>query len=884
MSPRTWWRIAVAAGLVGPVGSARAQGAATAAAAPRREVQAVRVDGRLPIRVDGRLYDAAWERAAWVSDFTQREPAEGEAPSQRTEVAFLYDDEALYVGARMFSDSAGLIRALVTRRDQESTSEQLVVSLDTQHDRRTAYSFAVTAAGVRLDYYHPSDRESKRDYSFEPVWTAKTAVDAQSWTAELRIPFAQLRFNRCGALGERCSWGVNLTRRIPARNEDDYLVLVRRTETGWASRFAELVGIDGTRPSRRVEVVPYAASEATLLGQPDPRNPFVRRNELAGRAGADLKLGLGPSLTLDATINPDFAQVEADPAEVNLTEFESSFPERRPFFVEGSQLLKSGGIDYFYSRRIGQAPHGKAGGDYAERLASTTILGAAKVTGRLPSGLSVGVLGAVTARERARTFDETAGAFGATEVEPLTGFGVVRLQQEHRRSGSTVGVIATGVERDVAPGEPLGRLLSRRAYAGALDWDLRFRRGAYVFSGSAGGSAVAGDSLAMLRIQRAAAHYFQRPDARRVRLDSSRTSLYGHHLSGSFEKLSGRWLWSASGYGKSPGLEVNDAGKLSSADEWGLSGGVQFRQTKPGAYLHRWDVGADYAQGWNYDGVRQVNYASVFHNVTWKSFWSGGLSAGLSFPVLSDNLTRGGPLMGRPRQWDAGLYLSSSPGRKTRWKASTSYVGDEAGSQSGSLGVGLSVRPGTRWELSTDPEYSHGIGARQSYTSLTGGPATTYGVRYVFGFIEHSELSTRLRLNYALTPDLTLEAYSEPFASSGRYYRFGELPAAGSFRLRMYGTDGTTLALFGRDSTVVTDGASRFKLPYRDFNTLSFRSNVVLRWEWRPGSTTYLVWQQNRGAERASGALVRPRDLGDALTALGDNVLAVKISYWVPVR
>lgn len=909
MTHRMQWRIALAAGLLGVGGVVHAQGAATAAAIRLKQVRAVRIDSHLGVRIDGKLNDAAWERGVWVSEFTQREPVEGAAPSQRTEVAFLYNDEALYVGARMFSDSATEVRALVTRRDQESTSEQLVVSLDTHHDRRTAYSFAVTAAGVRLDYFHPSDRESKRDYFFEPVWTAKTAIDAHGWTAELRIPFSQLRFNRCeaprtpvvlasagaavaiagpdhsdGALAGHCLWGVNLTRRIPARNEEDYLVLVRRTETGWASRFAELVGIDNPRPSRRIEVVPYVASEVTLLGQPDLSNPFVRRNDFGGRTGADLKAGLGPSLTLDATINPDFAQVEADPAEVNLTEFETVFPERRPFFVEGSQLLSGGGITYFHPRRIGQAPHRRAPGDYAERPTSTTILGAGKVTGRLPSGLSVGILSAVTARESARTFDQTEGTFGAAEVEPLTAFGVVRLQQEHRRSGSTVGFIATAVERDVAPGEPLGQLLSRRAYAGALDWNLRFHQGAYVLSGTAGGSAVAGDSLAVLRIQRASAHYFQRPDARRVRIDPSRTSLYGHHLSGTFEKLSGRWLWNATAYGRAPGLEINDAGRLSSADEWGLSGGVQFRQTKPSAHFHRWDVGVDYDQQWNYDGVEQVNYVSASYNVTGKNFWSGGLSLGLNAAVLSDNLTRGGPLMGRPRRWDSGIYIGSSPGRKTRWKASASYVGDEAGGQSGSLGVGLSVRPGTQWELSADPYYSHGIGSRQYYTSLTGGPVATYGVRYVFAFIERSELSTRLRLNYALKPDLTLEVYGEPFASSGRYYQFGELPAARSLHLRTYGADGTTLTRFGRDSMVVTDGASRFTLPFQDFNALSFRSNLVLRWEWRPGSTAYLVWQQNRSAERATGALVRPRDLGEALTARGDNVLAVKVSYWMPVR
>ncbi|HEX6535691.1 MAG TPA: DUF5916 domain-containing protein [Gemmatimonadaceae bacterium] len=865
-------------GSAAPGGSTQSD-AAPARLGARARIEAVRLE-RSAVRVDGKLDDAAWRGAAWVSDFVQREPDEGAPSTQRTEVAFLYDDDALYVGARMFSDAPDGVRALVTRRDQEGTSEQLVVSLDTYHDRRTAYSFGVTAAGVRLDYFHPSDAQSKRDYTFDPVWVAKVAVHRRGWTAELRIPFAQLRFNT----GSSMVWGVNLSRLVPARHEEDYWMLVRRTQTGWASRFGELVGLEGIRRPRHVEVMPYASSEARLLGDVDPADPFVRRRDLIAHTGLDLKAALGSSLTLDATINPDFAQVEADPAEVNLTAFETVFPERRPFFVEGSQLLRTSGLTFFESRRIGQAPHRRPPGDYAERITSTTILGAAKVTGRTSSGLSIGILSAVTARENARIYTSSTRAFGEAPVEPLTGFGVVRLQQELGRSGSTVGLILTDVERDVSRAEPLGQLLARRAYAGALDWNLRLHGGDYSVGGMVGFSRVSGDSLALLRIQRSSAHYFQRPDAARARLDPSRTSLSGHYLSADVNKNAGRWLWSVSGYARSPGLELNDAGRMSTADDWGFAASLYYRHTRPGAHLHGWGIGAQGYREWNFDHVRQLDYVGLSGDLTWSNFSSANIALGTNARVLSDNLTRGGPLMGRPRDWNVALSLSSNPARKTRWTANASYDRDELGGWSASAGAGVSVRPGSRWELSADPQYSWGITSRQFVGALPDGPAATYGTRYLFAFLDRTEMSVRLRLAYALTPDLTLETYAEPFASSGHYDRLGELPAARSFGMREYGANGTTLTRFGTDSIVVTDGAARFAIPDADFNVLSFRSNVVLRWEWRAGSTAYLVWQQRRGSETTSGRPVRPGALWDALSADGDNFLAIKVSYWLGVR
>ena len=728
-----------------------------------------------------------------------------------------------------------------------------------------------------MDYLHASDNQSDRDYLFDPVWEAETQVTDSGWTAELRIPFNQLRFNK----GVAQVWGVNLTRVSPATHEEDYLVLVRRNETGWASRFAELRGIESVQSSRRIELLPYLASSAQLLGDPDLRNPFVDRRSTEVRGGADVKVGLGPSLTFDATINPDFGQVEADPAEVNLSAFETVFPERRPFFVEGAQLLRANQLSFFTSRRIGQAPRYSPPADFVEPVLNTTIKGAAKVTGRLPSGLSVGVLGALTGSERARTFIESTDEFGKEKVEPLTSFGVMRLQQEFGANKSTAGIILTNVHREMEEGTPLADLLARNAITGALEWRLRFLKGEYVAYGTVGFSHVTGDSAAMLRIQQSPAHFFGRPDASYARIDPSRRSLNGTYTSIGIDKNAGKWLGGVGVYGESPGLEINDAGRIGQADDRGFSISARYRQTVPGKTLRYWDIGVDNFSEWNYGGVSQGKFVQLYSNQTLRNFWNTSVNVSYSTPALIDNLTRGGPLMGYGAAWSAGANLSTSSGKKTQWRLSPFYAADKTGGWNGSVSGGLSFRPGNRIELSLTPAYARWVDPRQFYSRLGGGSAATYGSRYIFSFVERSELSSQVRLNYAIGPDLTLETYAEPFASSGRFYRIGELPAARSYKLREYGNDGTSITRFENDSIVVTDGAARFQLPVRDFNVLSFRSNFVLRWEWRPGSTAFIVWQQNRGDQSVDGRLISPGNLFDALTANGDNVFAVKLNYWL---
>ncbi|MFQ5602699.1 MAG: DUF5916 domain-containing protein [bacterium] len=850
------------------------------AATNKKEITVTRIESDPP-HLDGTLDEEVWNQAYFVSDFLQRNPNEGETAMNKTEVGFLYDDEALYVGARMYFNNSEELQAYVTRRDRAGNSERIIVSLDTYYDRRTAYSFGVTAAGVRLDYYHPQDHSYRgREYSFNPVWDAEAAIDSIGWGAEMKIPFSQLRFSN----REKQVWGVNINRWLPNTNEDLYWVLVPKNETGWASRFGDLVGLNGIKPSRRIEFLPYETSSATLTSDIDPDNPFHSGHEFDSRVGLDLKMGLGPNLTMDATVNPDFGQVEADPAEVNLTAFETFFPEKRPFFIEGRQLFENDGPAYFYSRRIGAPPHGETEGDYDDTPENTTILSAAKLTGRLNSGLSVGVLGAITAREQARTYFSDYDSTGRSEVEPLIGYGVMRLQQEFGPSASTVGLMFTGIRRDVSPGDSLAKKLNRQAYGGNTDWNLRFQGGKYVVRGHLGFSFIQGHPLAIVRAQRSSARYFQRPDANHVTLDSTRTSLFGYTGAVEFSKNSGEhWLWEAEFSAISPTFEINDVGRLRTADLLSFSGSLRYRENTPGTIFRDYRLQLGYSNNWNYAGDRLRSNLELELNATWKNFWRSSLDLSYRPAAFSATLTRGGPIMGTGAEWQISTRLSSSRAAKTNWSGSFSYSKDELDGWGYNANGRLTFKPGDRWELSVNPHYSRKRNPRQYFDTYDGGRQETFDKRVIFSFIDRSTLSAQFRLNYALTPDLSLEVYAEPFAASGHRFKHGELLNPRSRHLRFYGTDGTTLTENEDGTFLVTDGDEQFKLENKDFNNRSFRSNFVLRWEWRRGSTFFLVWQQDRSAEKDAGDLVTPGSLFDSFSAEGDNFLAVKFSYWLPV-
>jgi hypothetical protein len=843
-----------------------------------KSVQAERIKGRAPV-IDGLLDESVWLQAKPAGGFLQKEPHEGSQPSVSTEFSILYDDDALYIGARMQILHPDSVQATVSRRDNPGTSERILFAIDSYFDHITAYTFGVTAMGTRVDYFHSSDAEYSRDYTFDPVWQAKTHMDSTCWTAEFRIPFSQLRFNEGGDQ----IWGLNVDRFMPRTNEDLYWVLIPKNETGWSSRFGRITGITSISPKRPIELLPYVAGEATRYGALEEGNPFSKRYSNTGRVGLDMKIGLSNSITMDATIHPDFGQVEADAAEVNLTAFETIYSEKRPFFLEGSQLFQGSGPSYFYSRRIGAPPRGSASGDYVDRPSSTPILGAAKVTGRLASGLSIAALGAVTDKVNADTYDKTSGLYGESMIEPLAGYAVTRLQQEFGTDNSTIGLMVTGLGRDIPGNSSVNSILSRNAFSGGADWNIRFNEGMYSLSGFAGMSRVAGSREAMLRLQRASARYFQRPDAGHVSVDSNSTSLSGYSVASSFSKNSGEhWLYSINGSVESPGFDINDLGRVTEVDNIDASASLTYRENVPG-FMHSYSIWSSSSIGWNFGWIRRYVLFDAGADMIWRNFWTSGIEFGSYLQAYPNTLTRGGPLMRSPASGYVNAYLTSSGAAETQWSVSVYGARDELSGWTGSTSASLVVVPNDRMQVRLGLSFNRNMNTQQYVQTTPSGLVSTYGNRYVFGYIQQTTISSNIRLSYSFTPDISLEIYAEPFSASGHYFDLGELAAPGSLHLRRYGTDNTSVQQQSDGSWKVTEQNEEFAIRNLDFNYLSFRSNVVFRWEWTRGSTLYLVWQQNRSAYDPIGDTVTFGRMIDTFSATGDQFIAVKISYWLPV-
>jgi hypothetical protein len=517
-------------------------------------------------------------------------------------------------------------------------------------------------------------------------------------------------------------------------------------------------------------------------------------------------------------------------------------------------------------------------------------MGAAKLTGRYRSGLSVAALTAFTQEENARTFSAGDDTFSEAVVAPGTWYGAGVVQQEFGDPAKTSSVgylLLTGVERALGDNAFLSSLFVDRAYSGIADYRIRWKGGQYDMSTFIAWSWLQGDSTAITNQQLSSRRYYQRPDADYVDVDPRATSLFGTYFGINHSKLGGKhWLWDIDYYQEAPAFELNDVGRLGGSDDRGFNGNIRYRERTPGRFFRSYEIGFWKLTEWNFGGVRQFDIYELFTNNVLKNYWN--VSGWIDYyrPTLSDALTRGGPLMGTGQQFAGQLSVSNRSGSRTRWRGSLNLAQDELDSWNTTATAGISLRPGAQWEVTIDPRVSRSVNTRQYITTRNGtGRAETYNNRYIFATVDRSELSARFRINYAITPDLTLETYAEPFAASGRYYDFGELSAARSKYLRLYGTAGTTITdpdSIGR-RTVTADGQS-FTLSNQDFNARSFRSNMVLRWEWRPGSTLFVVWQQDRAASLTNGNHVRPADVWDSLSQNGSNFFAVKLNYWLPIK
>jgi hypothetical protein len=853
-----------------------------------RAVQATRV-GSNAIALDGVLSEAEWSTPSPVSDFTQREPDEGAAATERTEVRVLYDDDALYVGARMFDRSADSVMAQLARRDRIVSADRFIVFLDSYHDRRTGFFFGINAAGTLYDgTLYNDDWDSD---TWDGVWQGSVARDSLGWSAELRIPYSQLRFQRQKAN----RWGINFKREIARRNERSYLVCTPSNGSGFVSRFVDLVGLEEFTPPARLEVLPYVTTRAEYLSH-ETADPFNDGSDFDGGAGADLKLGIGSNLTLDATVNPDFGQVEVDPAVVNLSDVETFFDERRPFFVEGANIFEFGyggandnwgfnwaNPSFLYSRRIGRAPQAEDPDEYeySSVPSGTSILGAAKLSGKIGSW-SLGTLSALTSREQAQF------ALGPQhwqqEVEPLTYYGVYRAQNEMGGGRHGLGFIGTVTARSFDEPQLRAELNSSARTLGLDGWTTLDQNGVWVASGWAGLSRVAGTAERMQGLQESSVHYFQRPDASYLGVDSGRTSLSGYAGRLSLNKQKGNWMFNSAVGVVDPGFEVNDLGFQFRGDQ--INSHVMFghKWTRPSRWFRSWRL--------NLAGFRSYNYGG---DVTWTGLFLTGLyelrnfSTGRWFvaynpSTLSDRRTRGGPLMvNQPGvEWD--FQLDSDPNK--RWLFGAGLHGNhysQRWEQSWSARAYVEWKPGTRLSLRVDPQIER-TGTSAQYVDTFDDPmaVNTFGHRYVFADLDQTTVSASLRLNWIFTPKLSLEVYAQPLLSSGSYTGFKELSRPRSFDFNPY-PDPT--ATSDPDRIVVDpDGASGpaagQEIDDPNFSLVSLRGNAVLRWEYSAGSTLFLVWTQNRSDMETIGSFQTGQGVDRLFGASADNIFLVKVSYW----
>jgi len=854
-------------------------------------VTAVRAD-RAP-QLDGRLDDAAWAQATSVRDLLQSVPDEGRPASESTEVRIVYDADAVYVGARLFDAEPGRIVRRLARRDASTHSDEFRVLFDSYHDRRTAFEFTVNAAGVHTDVLYGGDG-SFSDKSWDPVWEAATSVDSLGWTAEIRIPFTQLRFARA----ETQVWGVRFVRWIERKNELALYPFVARTESGMASRFAELVGIASLETRKHLQLLPYAVGSGTYRQPTTLGNPFETPNAYHRNAGADVKYGLSSSQTLDATVNPDFGQVEVDETFVNLTAFEQFLDEHRPFFIEGTQIFdfggNGGGVNrfsdpplYFYSRRIGRPPQGKpSSSGFKDVPQSTTILGAAKLTGRSAGGWSVGLLEALTARERATVLDTVTGTRYRDEVEPATNYFAGRVKRDLNGGNTSIGLLATAMDR--RPTTPALDMLPRDAFAGGLDFFQRWGDNHYTLAGSVGGSYLQGEPAALQQVQRSSNRYFQRPDAQRFRYDPTRTALAGVSADLYLNKVAGNWRWGVAGRTTSPGFEVNDLGFQNRVDRISAAAALGYKWTKSGRTLRQANAYLQIAPSWNYDGDPIDRKIAAFGYAQFRNFWFADWSVSYTPRVVDDRLTRGGPLALTPAVWYTSAELATDTRRALSAYGFVSVQRDETGGWAVNLIPQLTLRPSAALSLSATAGYVAGRATAQFVTRAADATATaTLGTRYVFAALAQRQAYVTVRANATFSPTLSFQLYAQPFAFAGDYSDFKELRARRTFAFNHYGRDnGSTISRVGATYVVEPDGPGpgdtlRFTDP--DFRTRTVKVNAVLRWEYRPGSTLFVVWTQSRsGYVPYDAGFDLQRDFRRELFRdRPTNVLLVKVNYWV---
>ncbi|HEY5615929.1 MAG TPA: DUF5916 domain-containing protein [Bacteroidota bacterium] len=847
------------------------------------------------ISIDGLLTESVWQRQG-TRGFIQREPEEGVSATEDTEVWIAFDDYALYVAARMYDSQPDSIVGRLARRDENPGADHIGIFLDAAHDNRTGYYFIVNPVGAIRDGTFSND--TFLDRNWDGVWDVAVNTDEQGWTAEFRIPYSQLRFHK----QDRYVWAIDFYRRVQRKNEESFLVLHPRSDQLRVSRWLELHGIEGIEPPARIEVLPYIAGtgkfleRSTYMFNEGRDDPFVFGRDYQANIGADVKIGLSGNMTLDVTLNPDFAQVEVDPAVVNLTAYEARFDEKRPFFLEGSDILRFGrggatflndfdwtDPNFFYSRRIGRAPQGSVTHEGFEDIPDrTTILGAAKVSGKIDNTWSIAALSAVTEREYGEV--DSLGARFSDEVEPLTFYSIVRTRKEFNDARQAVGFIGTFVGRDIGSGR-LNTVMNERAFSGGVDgWVFLDEEKDWVVTGWAGGSYIEGSKARLFSLQRSAQHFFQRPDADHVEVDTSATSMAGWASRVWVDKVKGNFIFNAALGMIHPKFETNDAGFLNFADFINTHLYIGYQWYDVGDVFRYKSVAGTILRTYNFGGILTRETYSVYLRGRLLSYWEALFSLDYNALTMDDSKTRGGPLM--ESQESKALFAALYSDSREKFSGSAYFSGASATTGSWLYNTGFSIE----WKASATVNVTVSPALYRThqlaqYVSAKVDPfaVETFGTRYLFATLNQTQISASVRMNWTFTPKLSLQVFMQPLLSTGDYVGIKEFARPRTFSFNEYGEGASTISFNNNVYTIDPDGggpAPSFAQFNPNFNYKSLRLNAVLRWEFQPGSTLYVVWTNEKLHDEPNGEFSFGRDFRTLLRDRPDNVIALKLTYW----
>jgi len=837
------------------------------------------------LKIDGFINEADWETVSWEDNFTQLEPNEGKEPTQNTEFKILYDNDFLYVAIKSYDTDVSKIEKRLSGRDSWD-GDLIGVQIDSYFDKKTVFVFAVSASGGRSDGISVNDNIDNFDDTWNPLWETETKVTDFGWSAEMKIPLSQLRFN---AKKEQI-WGLQVVRYLYRNKEWDMWQFIPKESSGWASRFGELRGLIDLNPKKLIEISPYISSKSEHYEKEDG-NPYANGNDLSVNAGIDGKIGLTNNLTLDFAVNPDFGQVEADPSEVNLTAFETYFSEKRPFFIEGNNItdyqITPGGSAWsddnlLYSRRLGGPTHyypESNDGEYIKLPVNSRILGALKLTGKTKSGLSVGIMETFTNKEFAKI---NANSIERKEpVEPYTNFFAARLQKDLNEGNTVFGGMITSMYRFID--HTNFDFLNTSAITGGLDFKQYFKDKKYYFEGKLIGSRIDGSTEAISEQQLSSRRYYQMPDADYLSYDSTRTSLSGYGGNLSFRKKVSKGLrYAANVTWRSPGIELNDMGYLRKANSIFQYIWAGYSITEPFSVFREAGLNVNEWSGWDYSGKSTFLGASIGAWARFKNFWSLSFNLNNEGKNIDNSVLRGGPSLILPGTFNYSIGFGTNSTKKLQFYAQYfDNYGHVNSDRSFGIYTSIHYQPLNRLSVSLSPNYNY----NNSELQYVGTEHYEYQDRYLFGEIEQKTFSMSVRIDFNLSPDFTIQYYGAPFISAGLYSDYKKItdPKHNNYYSRFEVFNDTEITylqeegIYGINENADSNFEYFFSKP--DYNFQQFRSNLVLRWEYKAGSMFYIVWSQDRTDVVSDGTFNFGSSLKNILKISAYDVFLLKISY-----